>query len=161
MHQTKRHHGKPCRETDPAILGRVLAREAKDEEPARGDDERGKHGRQPALRFRQPAARTLDLLLQLSIGEEIRVESAQAGPDDASNVDQPDVGAPEVRRCRHELGPDRGDGDDAADEACVVKHNDPCAWQPQRLPGSEEIAHDAAVVVGETQGPSEGEGSIV
>lgn len=161
LHEPERHHPKPHLQPDPALRARARPCEAEHEEPARRDAQRREHQGQPVLRLGEALPPVLRLALEPRVGDGVRVGGAEHGADEGADVDEADVGAPAVRRHGEDLRRDGRDGDDAADQPAVVRHDHPRAGQPQRAPRLQEAAHHAAGRPDEAEGAGEGVGTVV
>ena len=147
LRQPKGQHGSPSLQPNPPILGRILRAEPKHQKPARGHHQWEEHGRQPILCLRHPAPLLLRLVLQLPVRQHVRVDIADDAPNHAADVDQPDVGTPQIRRHGNQLRTDERDGHDATNQPGVVQHDHPRAREQEGAPRLDEVVQQAAVGV--------------
>lgn len=114
------NHRKAHTHAHPRMRRRILRTEPKRPDSCRGEEQGREHDGETTLRLRQ----TVSLLPGLAVGETIREEevksSAEDASDEAAEVDEAGVVAPEVGQFGEELGADGGDGYEAAEEAAVA-----------------------------------------
>lgn len=96
-------------------------------------------------------SRLARFLHHATISQQERVDVSDDSSNDRTDIDKTCVCFPEIWRSCYDLRSDGGDGDDAADQACVVKHYYPSAGKGQSSPRLDGLFEQASTRFDKTQ----------